>query len=116
MSPTARYDAFVQRLTQSVLDTPGDAASALRRAVLERAKHPGGGSAAQGALPPALASYVDKVARHAYKVTDAEVESLQASHSEDTLFEVTVAATVGAALHRLERGMAALRGSGGEPD
>ena len=114
MSPTARYDAFVQRLTQGVLDTPGAAPSALRCAVLERGKRPG--SAARDPLPPALASYLDKVARHAYKVTDAEVESLQASHSDDTLFELTVAATVGAALHRLERGMAALRGSGGEPD
>ena len=113
MSRTSRYDAFVQRLTQGVLDTPGESASALRRAVLERGKRPG---SAAGDLPPAIASYVDKVVRHAYKVTDAEVESLQASHSDDTLFELTVAATVGAALHRLERGMAALRGSGGEPD
>ena len=110
MSRTSRYDELVQRLRQGVLDTPGESASALRLAVLERGKHPGGGSAARDALPAALASYVDKVARHAYKVTDAEVESLQASHSDDALFELTVAATVGAALHRLERGMAALRG------
>jgi hypothetical protein len=112
MNPAARYDAFVQRLTQSVLDTPGATAPALRRAVMERGKRPG--SAGRDALPPELASYIDKVARHAYKVTDADVASLQASHSQDTLFEVTVAATVGAALHRLERGMAALRGE--EPD
>lgn len=112
MKPAARYDAFVQRLTQSVLDTPGATAPALRRAVMERGKHPV--SAARDALPPELAAYIDKVARHAYKVTDADFASLQASHSEDTLFEVTVAATVGAALHRLERGMAALRGE--EPD
>ncbi len=114
MSPSGRYDELVQRLRQGVLDTPGDSAAALRRAVLERGKRPGGGSAARDALPPELASYVDKVARHAYKVTDADLASLQATHSEDALFEVTVAATVGAALHRLERGMAALRGE--EPD
>ena len=108
MSPTARYDALVQRLTQSVLDTPGDAAPALRRAVLERGKRPG--SPGREAIPPELASYIDKVARHAYKVTDAELASLQTRHSQDMLFEMTVAATVGAALHRLERGMAALRG------
>jgi len=107
MSPTARYDAFVQRLSQSVLDTPGDAAPALRRAALERGKRPGSG---RDALPADLAAYVDKVARHAYKVTDAELASLQTRHSQDMLFEVTVAATVGAALHRLERGLAALRG------
>jgi hypothetical protein len=48
-------------------------------------------------------------------VTDDDVAALQsAGHSDDSLFEITVAASVGAALHRLERGMAALRGA--EPD
>ena len=66
-------------------------------------------------MPPALTGYVDTVARHAYKVTDADVAALQhAGHSDDSLFEITVAAAVGAALHRLDRGMAALRGE--EPD
>jgi hypothetical protein len=105
---SGRYDTFVQRLTQSVLEVPGDTAPALRRAVLERGKRPG--SPTRDGLPPELASYVDKVARHAYKVTDAELAALQTRHSEDMLFEVTVAATVGAALHRLERGLMALRG------
>jgi hypothetical protein len=43
------------------------------------------------------------------------VQALQRSgHSDDALFEITVAAAVGAALHRLDRGLAALRGE--EPD
>ena len=109
---SGRYDAFVQRLTQSVLETPGDTPPALRRAIFERGKRPG--SASREALSPALATYIDKVARHAYKVTDADMKALQINHSEDELFEITVAATVGAALRRLERGMAALRGE--EPD
>jgi alkylhydroperoxidase family enzyme len=58
---------------------------------------------------------VDKVARHAYKVTDGDVAALQqAGSSDDAVFEVTVSAALGAALGRLERGMAALRGE--EPD
>lgn len=66
-------------------------------------------------VPTALAPYVDAVARHAYRVTDADVRALQAAgQSDDALFEVTVAAAVGAAMHRLQRGMAALRGE--EPD
>jgi alkylhydroperoxidase family enzyme len=113
MSPAPRYDAFVQRLTQSVLDTPGDSAPAVWRAALERAR----GNPAGGDLPKGLVGYVDTVARHAYKVTDADVAALQqAGQSDDSLFEITVAAAVGAALHRLDRGMAALRGSGGDPD
>jgi hypothetical protein len=48
-------------------------------------------------------------------VTDADVAALQRDgHSDDALFEITVAAAVGAALLRLERGMEALRGQ--EPD
>ena len=99
-----RYDDFRKRLVGAVLNAPGETPEALRRAVLE-----------QGSTPPALAGYVDTVKRHAYKVTDADIAALQrAGHSDDTLFEITVLAAVGAALHRLDRGMAALRGK--EPD
>ena len=60
-------------------------------------------------------SYVDKVSLHAYEVTDADLGALQrAGNSDDSLFEITVAAALGAALARLERGLAALRGE--EPD
>ncbi len=101
-----RYDAFRKRLVEAVLHAHGDTPEALRRAVLEHGSTP---------PPPALASYVDTVKRHAYKVTDADIVSLQqAGQSDDTLFEITVLASVGAALHRLDRGMAALRGE--EPD
>jgi alkylhydroperoxidase family enzyme len=104
-----KYDAFQKRLVDALLTAPGDAPVALRRAVLERA-----GGARDG-VPAALRSYVDKVAHHAYKVTDEDVAALQAAgHSDDSIFEVTVAAAVGAAMHRLARGLAALRGE--EPD
>jgi len=62
-------------------------------------------------VPPAITRYVEKVAHHAYRVTDEDIAALRsAGQSDDSLFEITVAAAVGAALHRLERGMAALRG------
>ena len=99
-----RYEAFRQRLVEAVLSTPGDTPVEVRRAALE-------GATAPGSLGP----YVSKVARHAYKITDTDVAQLRHSgHSDDTLFEVTVAAALGAALYRLDRGMAALRGE--EPD
>jgi hypothetical protein len=109
-----RYEAFTQRITDAVLAGPGHTPSELRRAVLARAARLAG--ARGGAPAPApFANYVDKVAQHAYKVTDADVTGLQqAGNSDDVLFEVTVAAALGAALGRLERGMAALRGE--EPD
>jgi alkylhydroperoxidase family enzyme len=94
-----RYDAFRQRLVDAVLNTPGETPAELRRAAMQRR------------APPPLAPYVEKVALHAYQVTDEEVAALQrAGHSDDALFEITVAAAIGAALYRLDRGMAALRG------
>lgn len=105
-----RHRSFHERLIQTVLTAPGDAPESLRRAVLERAQGSSGGT---DGVPQALIHYVDTVARHAYKVTDADVAALQRSgggQSDDTIFEITVAAAVGAAMHRLSRGMMALRG------
>src|SRR6266516_3472305 len=103
--PRGRYALYTARLAEGVLTQPGHTLPALRRAVLARA------SGAPGEdVPPALAAYVDKVARHAYKVTDDDLGRLQqAGHSDDALFEVTLSAALGAALGRLERGLAALR-------
>ena len=99
-----RYEDFRRRLVEAVLDTPGDTPTGVRRVALER-------GTATGSLGP----YVSNVARHAYKITDTDVAQLRrAGHSDDSLFEITVAAAVGAAIYRLDRGMAALRGE--EPD
>jgi|SRR5882762_111436 len=109
-----RYDDFHKRLVDAVLNGPGDTPGTLRRTILEQARETPG---AKGNVPASLTHYLDTVARHAYKVTDADLAALhQAGESDNSLFEITVAAAVGAALHRLDRGMAALRGSGGEPD
>lgn len=109
-----RYDDFRKRLVDAVLNAPGDTPETLRRTILERARETPG---AKGNLPSSLTHYVDTVAHHAYKVTDKDVAALQqAGQSDDSLFEITVAAAVGAALHRLDRGMAALRASEREPD
>jgi len=142
---SGRYGALTDALVERVLSTPGHTSSDLRRAVLARAARLGGTSSlALRSSPPdplsvpergdsrhpsfplsrrergpegedALTAYLDKVARHAYKVTDEDLAALQrAGHSDDALFEVTVSAALGAALGRLERGLAALRGE--EPD
>ena len=105
-----RYAAYTARLVDSVLTTPGHLQPDLRRAILARAAATASpGAAAPAPVPPTLAGYVDKVALHAYRVTDADVAALRrAGNADDALFEVTVAAAVGAALGRLERGLAAL--------
>jgi len=96
-----RYDALVARVKDAVLRSPGTTPPALREAILA-------GKAAD--IPANLAAYVDTVKRHAYRITDQDVEALkQAGYSEDAIFEATGAAALGAALMRLEIGMDALR-------
>ena len=60
--------------------------------------------------PPELAPYLEKVRRHAFQVTDADVQRLKdAGFTEDEIFEHTVSAAVAAGLERLEAGLETLR-------
>jgi alkylhydroperoxidase family enzyme len=59
--------------------------------------------------PPEFASYLDKVRRNAYKVTDEDIQALKdAGYSEDVIFEQTVSVAVAAGLERLEAGLKVL--------
>ncbi len=101
---TPRHAEAVERVAQAILGTPGDADLELRRAVSVVA----GGGAAE--LPDDLRPYVEKVARNAYKVTDEDVEALRtAGYSDDAIFELTLAAALGAARMRLDAGLDAMR-------
>lgn len=106
-----RYLNLVSRLRDAVLGRSGVLDPALRQAVEARAAMLGGRSGSGEDVPTALTTYVDKVAQHAFKITDEDVDALrQAGYSEDAIFEVTASATLGAGLARLERGLAALKG------
>ena len=61
-------------------------------------------------VPPDFGAYVDKVRRHAYVITDADVQALkEAGYSEDEIFEHTVSAAASAGLERLDAGLRTLR-------
>jgi len=97
-----RLAALARRLRDNVLTHPGVTEPSLRQAVEAQADD----------IPPNLQSYIEKVARHAYKVTDNDIEALKrAGYSEDAIFELTICAAVGAANDRLERGLDALKGA-----
>ena len=84
-------------MEEAILRTPGALDPATREAI------------AAGELPGELAPYLDKVTRHAYKVTDDDVARLRAAgYDEDAIFEATLAAALGAARLRLRKGLAAL--------
>lgn len=108
-----RYAPLVERLEEAVLRGKGVTDPALRQAVEARAAELGGRPAggAAGELPADLKGYVDKVALHAYEVTDEDIEALKrAGYSEDAVFEITVSAALGAGTGRLGLGLAALKG------
>lgn len=80
-----------------VLDGPGESDPGVRRA-----------AAANSGVPSDLQTLVGKIHRHAYKVTDDDVASLQASYGDDKMFEIIVSAALGASRQRLVAGLAAL--------
>lgn len=107
-----RYTELAENQRRAILESEGVTKPALRRAVFARSAELSGGPAAGAEeIPENLREYVDAVALHAYRITDEDLKELRrAGHSEDAIFEVSVAAAVGAGLARLERGLGILRG------
>lgn len=99
---TALEDPYVEqiaRLKAATLAGPGTLDAKIRQAV-----------ATGQEVPEALARYVQKVAKHAYKVTDEDVQALlEAGYSQDQIFEATASTALGAGLARLEAALAVLQ-------
>jgi alkylhydroperoxidase family enzyme len=114
---TNQYSADIQQLIDAVLTSPGDTEESLRR-VVEAQTATSGGRAIDThkqdlGLPAEVGKYVDKIAMHAYRVSDADIESLRRiGLSEDAIFEITLSAALGAGVARLERGLQAVREEG----
>lgn len=100
----------IRLLEAAILKAQGDLDPDLRRAAFDRAGAWARGTASEESeVPEPLAGFVDKVARHAYKVWEEDIERLQqAGYSEDAIFEAVVATAVGAGLSRLDVGLRAL--------
>lgn len=61
-------------------------------------------AASGNTVPPEAKAYVEKIRRHAYKVTDHDVDELRAAGwSEDQIFEVTIATALHEGLSRWSR-------------
>ena len=80
-----------------VLNGPGESEPAIRNAVADGK-----------AVPAELHVLVDKIHRHAYKVTDDDIARLQARYGDDQMFEIVVSAALGASRNRLLAGLKAL--------
>jgi hypothetical protein len=62
-------------------------------------------------VPDQLRSYLSKVREASYRITDADFDALHtAGRSDEEIFELTIAAALGAALRSRDAGLRALRG------
>ena len=94
---TDPHASLRDRVYERVLQGEGDADPALREA------------AATGVgVPTDLQPLIDKIHRHAYKVTDEDIARVQAKYGDDKMFEIVVSAALGAARKRLALGLEAL--------
>jgi hypothetical protein len=91
-----RFRELKEATAAALLRGPGASPAELRQAC------------ARGEAPEELRALVEKIDRHAYKVTDEDLAALRAKYSEDQLFEIIAAAAFGAADRRLGAGLRAL--------
>lgn len=88
-----------------------EAVRRLREAVIARAVTTDAHRAAfrNEDVPPALRGLIDKVTRHAYKVTDEDIAAAKAAgFTEDQIFELCVSAALGESKRQLDAALAAL--------
>ena len=91
-------------LVERILEGDGKASPSERRAAFNNT-----------GLAEPLGTLVDKVAKHAYRVTDEDVTAAKVSGlSEDQVFEILVCAAVGQATRQYETAFAALKDATGK--
>jgi hypothetical protein len=87
-----------RELVARVLEGNAEAAPELRRAAFENA-----------GLSEPVATLIDKVAEHAYQVTDEDVVAVRAAGlCEDQIFEIAICAAIGHASRQYASALAAL--------
>jgi alkylhydroperoxidase family enzyme len=85
-------------LARRILEGDGKASPSERRAAFDNS-----------GLAEPVSALVDKVARHAYRVTDEDITAATASGlSEDQVFEIVVCAAIGEATRQYDTALAAL--------
>src|SRR5262245_24640523 len=94
-----RFSSLREATVATALAGPGTTTPELREAI------------ARGEPPKELRALVEKIRNRPYDVNDEDMSSLMTRYSEDQLFEILVAAALGAAEKRLLAGLRALEGT-----
>jgi len=91
-------------LVRRILEGDGKASPSERRAAFNNI-----------GLAEPVGTLVDKVAKHAYRVTDEDITAAKVSGlSEDQVFEIAVCAAIGQATRQYEMALAALKDATGK--
>src|SRR5262245_3072852 len=94
-----RHAKQLAALLRAVLESPGATEPGVRQAIYRGARQDG-----------PVGAYVEQVRGQSYRISDEDVQGLlESGMSQDAVFELTVAAALGAAGERLEAGMRAMR-------
>jgi hypothetical protein len=111
-----KFSAKIQNAVSALLHQPAACTPELRQRVEAYAARLSGGERDALGIPADLEVYVNKVALHAFQVTDKDIQHLKdVGYSEDAIFEITLCAALGAAGSRMERGIRALKGARNAP-
>ena len=101
-----KFSEGYRKLRSQLLEGPAVTALEMRRNVSAYAESLAEKPEADNPFEGPLAKWVEKVARYAYKTLPGEVEAMkQNGQSEDEIFELTIAAAIGAASGRYERAL-----------
>ena len=93
----------LQKAIDALFSQPGGTEVLLRCGVLGRNR------CGAGPVPSVLQSFVDKIACCPWTVADEDFARLRdAGYSEDELYEITLAAALGAGLQRFDAGLRAI--------
>ena len=93
MNAKSFRDKVIERVTRG----PGDSSAQARQAAFANA----------GVAEP-MRPLIDKVAKHAWKVTDEDVAAVRGAQTDDQVYEQVVAAALGQASRQLDAALAAL--------
>lgn len=98
-----RLPASLQKAIDALFTQPGETAPSLRREILQRNR------SGSGPVAEAIQPLVDKIAHCPWTVDDQDYARLQAAgYSEAQLYDVTLAAAMGAGLKRFDAGLRAI--------
>lgn len=107
--PTSLPDNVQDLLGRVLTGRSASSSTDLRRAVFDHVAALTRSETPRAQIPSDIEKYIGKVALHAYKVLDREVDAIRAAgYSVDEVFEMTVAAAVSAGVTRMEIALAAL--------